>query len=118
MNRNHVVNGRRVHYIPGWDCHGLPIELKALSSKKTSLKGQSLKPTELRKIAKNFAFETIGKQKLAFKTWGVMADWEKQCYYTFNKKYVQKQIRHFYDLFEKGLVFRDMKPVYWSPSSG
>lgn len=118
INRNHVLNGRRVHYVPGWDCHGLPIELKALSSKKHSVSAKSLKPAELRKIAKIFAYETIAKQRLAFKSWGVMADWEKQFYLTLDPKYVQKQIRLFFDLFEKGLVYRDMKPVYWSPSSG
>lgn len=110
------MNGQRVHYIPGWDCHGLPIELKALNSKKLNTK--TLKPTELREIARSFALETIKKQKSAFESWGVMADWDDQCYYTLDKKYVQHQMRRFYELYENKFVYKDVKPVYWSPSSG
>lgn len=46
-----------------------------------------------------------------------MADWDKNCYFTFDKDYIKNQLQQFNSLFEKGLVYRDVKPVFWSPSS-
>lgn len=60
--------------------------------------------------------EAVEKQKAAFKSWGVIGDWENS-YLTCNPNYVKNQLEQFYGLFERGLVFRDFKPVYWSPSS-
>ncbi|CAH0696420.1 unnamed protein product [Spodoptera exigua] len=117
-NRSKVLQGNRVHYIPGWDCHGLPIELKALQkAKKSSKTSQISDPVHIREIARTFALETVEKQKDAFKKWGVMADWDEQCYLTLNKGYVQNQLRQFYKMYKSGLIFRALKPVYWSPSS-
>lgn len=74
-------------------------------------------PIQIRSIARKFALETVEKQKAAFESWGVMANWDKQCYLTLKKSYVQEQLRQFYKMYEKGLIFRALKPVYWSPSS-
>ncbi|XP_026333742.1 isoleucine--tRNA ligase, mitochondrial [Hyposmocoma kahamanoa] len=117
-NRSQILQGNKVHYVPGWDCHGLPIELKALQKAKTG-KGRTepTTPIQIRNIARKFALETVEKQKAAFESWGVMADWDKQCYLTLKKSYVQKQLRQFYKMYEQGLIFRALKPVYWSPSS-
>lgn len=60
--------------------------------------------------------EAVQKQKTAFRSWGVIGDWEN-AYLTCDVKYIKNQIEQFYKLFERGLVFRDYKPVYWSPSS-
>ncbi|VDI00247.1 isoleucyl-tRNA synthetase [Mytilus galloprovincialis] len=111
-NRYRLMRGYRIHYKPGWDCHGLPIEMKAVSSK------AKLTPLQIRDKAKKFAREAITVQMEAFKRWGVMADWDKQCYYTFDPQYEAKQMEVFYQMYEKGLIYQDFMPVYWSPSSG
>lgn len=115
-NRSQVLQGNKVHYIPGWDCHGLPIEFKALNTKKAKEMGAS-DPVNIRQIARNFALDTVERQKQAFESWGIMADWDKQCYLTLRKEYVQNQLRQFYKMYKSGLIFRALKPVYWSPSS-
>lgn len=60
--------------------------------------------------------EAVQEQKTTFKSWGVLGDWDN-AYLTCHTTYVKNQIEQFYNLFKKGLVFRDYKPVYWSPSS-
>ncbi|XP_026750384.2 isoleucine--tRNA ligase, mitochondrial [Galleria mellonella] len=116
-NRSHVLQGNRVHYVPGWDCHGLPIELKALQkAKKASKQSEPNSPVHIRQLARAFALETVEKQKAAFESWGVMADWN-HCYLTLNNNYVQNQLRQFYKMYKSGLIYRALKPVYWSPSS-
>ncbi|VVC98975.1 unnamed protein product [Leptidea sinapis] len=86
-NRSQVLQGNRVHYVPGWDCHGLPIELKALQkAKKMSNNNEPTDPVHTRQIARAFALETVQKQKEVFQSWGVMADWNEQYYLTLDKK--------------------------------
>lgn len=112
-NRFEMLRGRQVHYIPGWDCHGLPIELKALGDLGTS----GLSPLQIRQKAREFAEGAIARQKAAFQRWGVMADWD-QCYYTFDGTYEAAQLKVFQEMHSKGLIYQDYKPVFWSPSSG
>ncbi|XP_053830702.1 isoleucine--tRNA ligase, mitochondrial [Vidua macroura] len=112
-NRFHVMRGYKVHYVPGWDCHGLPIELRALSEVKGA---ENLSPMEIRQRARAFAERAIEKQKSAFIRWGVMADWAN-CYLTFDPKYEANQLRVFHKMYDKGLIYRDYKPVFWSPST-
>ncbi|XP_048353464.1 isoleucine--tRNA ligase, mitochondrial isoform X1 [Sphaerodactylus townsendi] len=112
-NRFYMMRGYTVHYVPGWDCHGLPIELKALSE----LEGtQHLSAMEIRQRAKEFAQKVIEKQKSAFIRWGIMADWENS-YHTFDKKYEAKQLSIFHQMYDKGYIYQDYKPVFWSPST-
>lgn len=114
--RSKIIKGQRVHYVPGWDCHGLPIELKTLTELKK--KAKDLTPLEIRYHAKKYAKEAIEKQKEAFSSWGVVADWKKSgCYFTNSTSFVTNELRQFINLYEKGLVYRDFKPVHWSPSS-
>jgi isoleucyl-tRNA synthetase len=113
-NRWKVVLGHRVHYVPGWDCHGLPIELKALQAGKS--KSREKDPVKIRTMARNFALTAIESQKSEFISWGVMADWSKP-YLTMNKDFVQAQLRLFHDLMSKGFIYQRFMPVYWSPSS-
>lgn len=108
--RYQSLSGRRVHYVPGWDCHGLPIEVKAISS------AHGMSPVELRQKARAYAVSTIEKQMASFKHWGIMADWTKP-YRTFDPHYVARQLQAFHSLYEKGYIFQDYKPVYWSPSN-
>lgn len=112
-NRFEMLRGRQVHYIPGWDCHGLPIELKALGELGTS----GLSPLQIRQKAREFAEGAIARQRAAFQRWGVMADWDK-CYYTFDGAYEAAQLKVFQEMHGKGLIYQDYKPVFWSPSSG
>ncbi|XP_033000640.1 isoleucine--tRNA ligase, mitochondrial [Lacerta agilis] len=112
-NRFHVMRGYKVHYVPGWDCHGLPIELRALSELEET---EHLSPMEIRQKAKEFAEKVIEKQKEAFIRWGIMADWEN-CYHTFDRKYEAKQLGIFHQMFDKGYIYQDYKPVFWSPST-
>ncbi|POI34777.1 hypothetical protein CIB84_001471 [Bambusicola thoracicus] len=112
-NRFHMMRGYKVHYVPGWDCHGLPIELKALSEVKGA---ENLSPVEIRQKAKEFAERAIEKQKAAFIRWGIMADWAN-CYRTFDPKYEANQLRVFHKMYDKGFIYQDYKPVFWSPSA-
>ncbi|XP_011310273.1 isoleucine--tRNA ligase, mitochondrial [Fopius arisanus] len=111
--RCRVIRGERVHYTPGWDCHGLPIEQKVLSTPKN----RSLPVPELRSLARRYALEQLETQKKGFASWGVMADWTS-CYLTQDPSYIKNQLQQFFNLYSKGLIFRDFKPVHWSPSSG
>lgn len=112
--KTHLADGQQIHYKPGWDCHGLPIELKALN--KTKIKSK-LTPNEIRSQARQFASTTIETQKAEFEKWGITTDWSKS-YKTFSKEYITNQLELFYKLYyNEKLIYRDLKPVYWSPSS-
>ncbi|KAK5630542.1 hypothetical protein RRF57_006257 [Xylaria bambusicola] len=106
------IAGRRVEYIPGWDCHGLPIELKALENAKET----KLTPLEIRKSARNLASNTVVKQMKAFRSFGIMGDWNQK-WTTMDTAYEMRQLRLFQKMVKKGLIYLKFKPVYWSPSS-
>ncbi|QDS68983.1 hypothetical protein FKW77_009226 [Venturia effusa] len=113
--RYQVSQGKRVSYIPGWDCHGLPIEIKALQALK--LHHDDVSAVDIRKAARELAMTTIEEQKAGFREWGVMGDWDN-AYQTMEKGFEMRQLNVFKGMVEKGLVERRRKPVYWSPSSG
>ncbi|KIJ34831.1 hypothetical protein M422DRAFT_233237 [Sphaerobolus stellatus SS14] len=117
INRYHVLLGHRVHYVPGWDCHGLPIENKALQKLKTT--HHSVPAEQIRKVAKETAEYEISVQKAEFRKLGVMADWDGEggTYRTLDHKYEIRQLRVFQELVKKGLIYRQFRPVYYSPSS-
>ncbi|KAI1119117.1 tRNA synthetases class I-domain-containing protein [Nemania sp. NC0429] len=110
--RTKVQQGRRVDYIPGWDCHGLPIELKALANAKDT----KLSPLKIRQVAKSLASNTISKQMKSFRSYGVMGDWGQK-WSTMDMVYEMRQLRLFQKMVKKGLIYLKFKPVYWSPSS-
>ncbi|KAI1294490.1 tRNA synthetases class I-domain-containing protein [Xylaria venustula] len=109
--RTQVQQGKRVDYVPGWDCHGLPIELKALENAKTKLA-----PLEIRKSARNLASNTVVKQMKSFRSFGVMGDWDQK-WTTMDTAFEMRQLRLFQKMVKKGLIYLKFKPVYWSPSS-
>ena len=115
INRYAMLRGRRVRFVPGWDCHGLPIELKVLQSLKTEER-QALTPLTLRAAAKTFAESTVEAQKTAFQRYGCWADWERP-YLTLQQGYEAAQIGVFGRMFMNGHIYRGRKPVHWSPSS-
>ena len=116
VNRFQMLQGRSVRYVPGWDCHGLPIELKVLQSMKSSER-RELSPLQLRRRARDFALETVEKQKAQFQRYGVWGDWDAP-YLTLDPAYEAAQLGVFGRMFEKGHIYRGLKPVHWSPSSG
>ena len=115
INKYQVLNGRRVRYVPGWDCHGLPIELKVLQSMDPEQR-QALTPIKLRKKAAAYARKQVDGQMKGFQRWGIWADWD-QPYLTLQKEYEAAQIKVFGEMVLKGHIYRGLKPVHWSPSS-
>jgi isoleucyl-tRNA synthetase len=115
INRYQLLQGRKVRYVAGWDCHGLPIELKVLQNMK-SAERQSLTPLTLRQKAKEFALATVDEQRECFKRYGVWGDWDNP-YLTLKPEYEAAQIGVFGQMVLKGYIYRGLKPVHWSPSS-
>ncbi|KAJ2738352.1 isoleucine-tRNA ligase [Coemansia sp. Cherry 401B] len=115
INRYQVMQGRRVVYIPGFDGHGLPIEQKALERLKAQDR-DSLDPMAIRKLARDFALEAVKRQTKSFKEYGVMGDWSHP-YLTLDPGYEADQLGIFKVMVERGYIYRQNKPVYWSPSS-
>ncbi|MFB2834676.1 isoleucine--tRNA ligase [Floridanema evergladense] len=115
INRYQLLKGRKVRYVPGWDCHGLPIELKVLQQMKPEER-KNLTPLELRHKAKEFALNTVDEQRRSFMRYGVWGDWEHP-YLTLKPEYEAAQIGVFGQMVLKGYIYRGLKPVHWSPSS-
>ncbi|KAJ6571758.1 tRNA synthetases class I-domain-containing protein [Mycena capillaripes] len=116
INRFHVSRGWRVQYIPGWDCHGLPIENKALHE--LGKDSVSLPPLEIRRAAHKTALREIDTQRDQFQRLGIMAEWsDESTYRTIDHLYQMRQLRVFRDMVENGLIYRRYRPVHFSPSS-
>lgn len=97
-------------YVPGWDTHGLPIELHVLKSRGKSK--DELEPVELRKQCTDWAYKYRDIQREEFKRLGVIGDWDNP-YMTLKPEYEAAQIGVFADMVEKDLVYKGQKPVYW-----
>ena len=115
INKTALLQGKRARFIPGWDCHGLPIELKVLQGLKSSERAE-LTPVSLRQKAHTYALEQVEGQKAGFRRWGIWADWD-QPYLTLQKSYEAGQIGVFGAMVLAGHIYRGLKPVHWSPSS-
>ncbi|NJN03780.1 MAG: isoleucine--tRNA ligase [Leptolyngbyaceae cyanobacterium SL_1_1] len=115
INKYQLLQGRKARYVPGWDCHGLPIELKVLQNMDAEAR-QHLTPIKLRKKAKAFALKTIEEQRQGFKRYGVWGDWDHP-YMTLDPAYEAAQIDVFGKMALEGYIYRGLKPVHWSPSS-
>jgi isoleucyl-tRNA synthetase len=107
-------------YVPGWDCHGLPIEIKALEAEREKrVDGEPegvLDAIGIRRAARALASKTVEEQMKGFREWGIMADWTS-AWKTMDKSFEIAQLGVFQKMVKKGLIFRRYKPVYWSPSS-
>jgi isoleucyl-tRNA synthetase len=101
------LDGFDAQYIPGWDCHGLPIE-NAIEK----LHGRNLSRDDMQAKSRAFATEQIDQQREDFKRLGVLGDWERP-YKTMNPANEAGQIRAFKRVIERGFVYRGLKPVYW-----
>src|ERR1700737_4032829 len=105
--KSRTMAGYRTPFIPGWDCHGLPIEYKVVKE------SRGLSPLEVRKKSEAFARKYIDIQREQFKRLGVLGDWENP-YLTMDPKYEAEILRAFAVFVEKGLVYQSQKPVFWS----
>jgi isoleucyl-tRNA synthetase len=110
--RYHSLRGQDAPYVPGWDCHGLPIEFKVTQDMRKA--GQSASgAVEIRRTCDAYARNFINIQREQFKRLGVLGDWENP-YLTLDKRYEADELRLFADIVAKGFVYRGKKPVYWS----
>ena len=105
--KSRQLAGFDAQYIPGWDCHGLPIE-NAIEK----LHGRKLSRDDMQAKSRAFATEQIGQQREDFKRLGVLGDWERP-YRTMDPANEAGQIRAFKRVIERGFVYRGLKPVYW-----
>src|ERR1044071_798230 len=105
--KSQTMLGKRAPYVPGWDCHGLPIEYKVVKE------SRDLAPLEVRKRCEAFAHKFIDLQRQQFKRLGVFGDWDHP-YLTMNPQYEAEILRAFAVFVEKGLVYESKKPVFWS----
>ena len=101
------LKGLDAHYVPGWDCHGLPIENQI-----EKLYGRNLSRDEMQAKGRAYATEQITLQMQDFKRLGVLGEWDNP-YKTMNKPNEAGELRLFKRLMERGFVYRGLKPVYW-----
>jgi len=97
-------------YVPGWDCHGLPIEIKV--DEKLGGKKLEMDPVAVRQACREYAAKFIDLQRSQFKRLGVFGRWERP-YATMDFPYEAKILETFYGFYEKGFVYKGLKPVYW-----
>jgi isoleucyl-tRNA synthetase len=107
-----TLRGFSAPYIPGWDCHGLPIEFK-VSQEMRKAGDTAADAATIRRACEAYARKYIEIQRAQFKRLGVLGDWDKP-YLTLNKEYEAEELRLFADIVEQGFVYRGKKPVYWS----
>ncbi|MDE6657513.1 MAG: isoleucine--tRNA ligase, partial [Oscillospiraceae bacterium] len=106
------MTGYYAPYVPGWDTHGLPIELKAL--KNIGVENGAIPPVELRKACKDFALMHVENQKKQFKRLGTIADYDNP-YLTLRPEYEARQVEVFGKMAKDGYMYKGLKPVYWCP---
>lgn len=109
--RYRSMRGFRTPYVPGWDCHGLPIEQKV--TRELQDRKETVTTGELRSRCDQFSEHWINRQKTQFRRLGVLADWANE-YKTKDPRFEADVLRTFACFVEKGLVYRSKKPVYWS----
>lgn len=113
INRSKMMEGYYVEFIPGWDTHGLPIEQAITNS---GVNRKEMSTADFRKYCYDYALKQVDTQREDFKKLNVIADWNHP-YITLNPEFEARQIEVFAKMAQKGLIFKGLKPVYWSPSS-
>ncbi len=107
------MSGFKAPYVPGYDTHGLPTELKARKKAGVGASAQ-VSALELRKICRDFALGFVDDQRRQFERLGILGDWAHP-YLTLKNEYVAKQVEIFGRMAEKGYIYKGLKPVYWCP---
>jgi isoleucyl-tRNA synthetase len=108
--KSKTMAGFRAPYVPGWDCHGLPIETQV--EKELGGKKGSVPPGEFRRMCREFASRYVDQHRRDFKRLGVLGQWEDP-YLTMSPQYEATIADAFVTFLEKGYVYRGLKPVYW-----
>ena len=108
--KSKLLAGFRSPYVPGWDCHGLPIEIAV--EKKVGKVGQKVDAAEFRRLCREYALKQIDLQRTDFKRLGVLGAWEHP-YRTLDSKYEADMIRALAQIYARGHVLRGFKPVHW-----
>ncbi len=112
INKFHYFDGKSIRYVPGWDCHGLPIEQK-VEEKIGSTKKKALPKSKLRELCRIHAARFVDIQKEEFKKLGIIADWENP-YLTMDFKFEANIFRELCAIAKQGLLIQRSKPIYWS----
>jgi len=105
--KSKILSGYDSPYIPGWDCHGLPIEL--VVEKKY---GKNIDPTKFRSLCRAYALEQVEKQKKDFQRLGILGDWDNP-YLTLNYKTEADIVRSLGKIYKNGFLYQGSKPVHW-----
>lgn len=108
--KSRTMDGYDAPYVPGWDCHGLPIEHQIEKTRGKEVR--SLEPRAFRQACREYALTQVIGQREDFKRLGVMGDWERP-YMTMQPKYEAEQIRAFAQILRNGHVYKGLKPVHW-----
>src|SRR3990172_4662439 len=108
--KSKTMAGFRAPFVPGWDCHGLPIETQV--EKELGGKKSGVAPAEFRRICREFALRYVDQHRRDFKRLGVFGRWERP-YLTMDPHHEASIAGAFLDFLEKGYVYRGLKPVYW-----
>ncbi|MFZ5630805.1 MAG: isoleucine--tRNA ligase [Spirochaetota bacterium] len=127
FNKYNLLRGKRVPYVPGWDCHGLPIELAAIKKLANKKDGSDKDPIRIRKACREYAAEYIKIQGEDQTRFGIFWDdsdhktaannESKNYYATMSPKYEAAILKAFRDLFLKDLIYKGKKPVYWDATT-
>ncbi len=110
--RSKAMMGYYTPYTPGWDNHGMPIESAII--KKSKLNHKTMPIPEFRSACEEFAESYIQRQMAGFKRLGVIGDWEHP-YRTMDKHFEAEEVRVFGSMYNKGYIYKGLKPVYWCP---
>lgn len=110
--KHRSMTGYDAPYVPGWDTHGLPIELKAI--KALGLDHHGVDKVAFRQACAGFALDAVENQKKQFRRLGVRGDWDHP-YVTLDSKFEAEQIGVFGDMAKKGYIYKGLKPVHWCP---
>ncbi len=111
--KHKTMRGFRVPYVPGWDCHGLPIELNV--TKKLGNKAKTMDKVEIRRGCREYATEFVNIQMEEFQRLGVFADYTNP-YLTMSQSFESKIVEVFGDILKEGYIYRSKKPIYWCPN--
>ncbi|MGI6308888.1 MAG: isoleucine--tRNA ligase [Dethiobacteria bacterium] len=112
INKYKYMQGCDIPYIPGWDTHGLPIELQVIKNK--NIHRDEISELEFRRMCREYALRYVDIQRDQFKRLGVVGDWENP-YITLDPAYEARQIGIFGQMAQKGYIYKGLKPVYWCP---
>ena len=129
INKYQILQGKKVRYVPGWDCHGLPIELAVIKKLANKKKGHEKDSTKVRAACRKYAADFIKVQAQDQTRFGVFWDnsdieqLDEKChidsinfYYTMSPHYEASILKSFKNIYEKGLIYKGLRPIHWCPS--